>query len=66
MSRVMLGDLNGEDTNHFPLFQLGDVFLENQPPFGLDFGLLPDRVLSKELIGGRECRVMMNVRVPFE
>jgi hypothetical protein len=56
----------GEGTNHFPLFQLRDMLLKYQPPFGLDLGLLPDGVLGKKLIGGRECCVMINVRVPFE
>ena len=42
------------------------VFLEYQPPVGLDFGLLPDRVLGEELIGGRECRVAIDIRVRLE
>jgi len=40
------------------------VSLEYQPPLGLDVGLLQDRVLNKELIGGRECRVVIDIRVP--
>ena len=59
-------DLNGEGTNHFPLLQFGDVFLKYQPPLGLDLGLLPDRVLGEKLISGGECRVVINVWVPFE
>ena len=59
-------DPNREDTDHFPLFQFGDMLLEYQPPFGFDFGLLPDGVLGEELIGRRECRVVMDIRVPLE
>jgi len=55
-----------EKTNRFPLFHLGDMYLEYQPPLRLDFGLLLDMVRGKELIGGRESRVVMDVRVPFE
>ena len=57
-----LGDPDGDDTNHFPSFQLG-MFLEYQPPIGLDFGLLPDRVPGEGLIDGRECRVAMDIWV---
>jgi len=42
------------------------TFLKYQPPVGLDFGLLPDRVLGEELIGGRECRVAIDIRVLSE
>jgi len=59
-------DLDEEGTNHFPLFQLGDVLFKYQPPLGLDLRLLPDGMLGEEFIGGRECRVMINVWVPFE
>ena len=43
---------NGEDTDHLPLFQLGEVFLEYRPPFRLNSGLLLGRVLGRELIDG--------------
>ena len=36
-----------EDTNRFPLFQLGDAFLEYQTPLRLGFGLLTDRMLER-------------------
>jgi len=42
------------------------MLLEYQPPVRLDFGLFPDRVLGEELIGGRECRVAMGIRVLSE
>lgn len=63
---MWLGNLNGEGANHFSLFYFSNVLLEHQPPFGLDLGLLPDRVLSKELIGGGECRIVVNVWIPLE
>jgi len=58
-----LGDLN--EYKPFPASQLGDMLLEYKPSFGLDLSLLPDGVLGKGLVGGRECRVVMNFRVPF-
>ena len=60
-----LGDPDGDDTNHFPFFQPGDTFLGYQPSLGLDFGLLSDRVLGEELIGGSECRVVMDIGFPL-
>lgn len=60
------GNLKGEGTNHFPLFQLRDMLLEYQPPFRLDLGLLPDRMLGKDLVGRGKCRVMVNIWIPFE
>ena len=63
---LWLGDLDEKDANHFPLFQLGGMLLEYQPPLRLDLRLLPDRVLGKELIDGGECCVMINVWVPFK
>jgi len=66
MSRGRVISMKKKNTNHFSLFQLGDMLLEYQPPFGLDLGLLPDGMLGEELVGGGERRVMMNVRVPFE
>ena len=57
---------NENGTNHFPLLQFGDVLLKYQPPLGLNLRLLPDGMLGKELIGSRECRVVINIWVPFE
>ena len=63
---LWLDDLDREGTDHFPLFQLSDMLLKYQPPFGLDLGLLPNRVLGKELIDSGERCVVVNVWVPFE
>ena len=63
---LWLDDFNRKGTDHFPLLQLRDMLFKYQPSFRLYLGLLPDGVLSKELIDSRECCIMVNVRVPFE
>ena len=60
---MWLGDLDGESTNRFPLLQLRDVFLEYEPPFRLDLGLVSDSMLGKELTGSGERRVTVNVGI---
>lgn len=48
------------------MFELGYVLLKDEFPFGLNLSLLPDRVLSEDLVSSRESRIMEHVGVPFE
>ena len=43
-----------------------DVLLEDEPPLGLDLCLLPDGMLSKQLVGSGERRVVEDVGVALQ
>ena len=48
------------------IFELLNVFLENETTFGFDTGLLPDGVLCEEFVRRWEGGVVVNVGVAFE
>ncbi len=53
-------------THHFALFEFRDILLEDESALGFNLGLLPDGVLSEQLVSSSEGRVVEHVRVPLE
>lgn len=53
-------------THHFTLDQLRNIFIKYELTLHFDFSLLPNRMLSEELICSCKCCIMENVRIAFE
>lgn len=53
-------------THHFTLLELSDILFKNELSLRFDLRLLPNRMLSEELVCCRECRVMEHVRIALE
>jgi hypothetical protein len=55
-----------DESHHLALLKFCNVLLEYEPTFKLDLGLLPDRMLGKDLVCCRKCRIMEHIRIAFQ